>query len=78
MESRQPGDPAPEQRTVRSRFAFLARHYARRPWLLVGLLAWTGCATILMGLLPPLLSAIVWAVFFLLGMLFFYPDEIDR
>lgn len=78
MDSRQPDDPAPKQRTVWNRFGFLARHYARRPWLLVGLLAWTGCAAILTGLLPPLLSAITWAVFFLLGMLFFYPDEIDR
>jgi hypothetical protein len=57
---------------------FLVRHFARRPLLLAGLLAWTGCAAILEGLVPGPLSAVVWAVFYLLGMLFFYPSEIDE
>jgi hypothetical protein len=46
--------------------------------LLAGLLAWTGGAAILEELLPQSLSAVVWAVFFLLGMLLFYPGGIDR
>jgi hypothetical protein len=78
MESRQPDDPAPKQRTIWNRFGFVVRHFARRPLLLAGLLAWVGSAVILEELLPQPLSAIVWAVSFLLGMILFYPSEIDR
>ena len=78
MESRQPDDPAPEQKTIWSRLSFVVRHFARRPLLLAGLLAWTACPVILEKLIPQPLSAVVYPVFFLLGVLLFYPSEIDR
>ncbi|WP_329249365.1 sugar porter family MFS transporter [Streptomyces sp. NBC_01478] len=71
-------EPAPKYRTFRSRIGFLVRHFARRPLLLAGLLAWTGCAVFLGKLLPEPLAAVAWAVFYLLGMLLFYPGEIDE
>jgi hypothetical protein len=46
--------------------------------LLAGLLAWTGCAVFLGRLPPEPLSAVAWAVFYLLGMLLFHPGEIDE
>ncbi|MET9914681.1 hypothetical protein ABZZ74_49795 [Streptomyces sp. NPDC006476] len=78
MESRQPDDPAPEQRTYWNRIGFVVRHFARRPLLLAGLLAWTGCTVILEKLIPQPLSAVVYPVAFLLGMFLFYPSEIDK
>jgi hypothetical protein len=78
MESRQPDDPAPRQRTFWNRFGFVVRHFARRPLLLAGMVAWTGCSVFLEDLIPRPLSAAVFPVFFFLGVLFFYPSEIDR
>jgi len=78
MESRQPDDPAPEQKTIWSRLSFVVRHFARRPLLLAGLLALTGSSVFLEDLIPRPLSAAVFPVSFLLGMILFYPSEIDR